>query len=247
MIKEMVYIIKLAVNDLRNVIRDRFFVFAFFAYPIMLILFSRIIIHLIAPRVENVFPIATNFPLIFMFFIVIIPFIFSFISAFLILDERDEHLLTVLRVMPISRNSYLIYRMFFMSLFSFIVLLIFPLVSGLIDGTQFSYAAYIPVAILFALFTPLSALLVASFATNKVQAFAIFKIGGTVFMLPIFAFFLNLGDLKYIFSPIPNFWSLISLESVIQNGTLDIAHLIIGFVFHIVLIAILFYIFNKKN
>jgi hypothetical protein len=69
---------------------------------------------------------------------------------------------------------------------------------------------------------------------------------GTVFMLPIFAVLLNLGDLKYIFSPIPNFWSIMALESVVQNGTLDIVHLSVGFVFHIVLIAVLFYIFNKK-
>ena len=243
----MVFVLKLAVNDFRNIIRDRFFVFAFFAYPVMLIMFSRIMIHLIAPKIESMFPLAANFPLLFMFFIIIIPFIFSFISAFLILDERDEHLLTVLRVMPISRNSYPIYRMFFMSLFSFIVLMIFPPMSGLIDGTQFSYTSYLPVAILFALFTPFTALLVASFATNKVQAFAIFKIGGTVFILPIFAFFLNLGDLKYIFSPIPNFWSLIALDSVIKNGIIDIVPLAVGFVFHIVLITLLFYIFNKKN
>ena len=243
----MVFVLKLAVNDFRNIIRDRFFVFAFFAYPVMLIMFSRIMIHLIAPKIESMFPLAANFPLLFMFFIIIIPFIFSFISAFLILDERDEHLLTVLRVMPISRNSYLIYRMFFMSLFSFIVLMIFPPMSGLIDGTQFSYTSYLPVAILFALFTPFTALLVASFATNKVQAFAIFKIGGTVFILPIFAFFLNLGDLKYIFSPIPNFWSLIALDSVIKNGIIDIVPLAVGFVSHIVLITLLFYIFNKKN
>ncbi|EMR75691.1 ABC-2 family transporter protein [Thermoplasmatales archaeon SCGC AB-540-F20] len=243
----MVFVLKLAVNDFKNVIRDRMFVFLFFAYPVMLILISRIIVHLIAPRIGDVFSLAENFSVLFMFFTIAIPMIYSFIVAFLILDERDEHLLTVLRVMPISRNSYLIYRMFFMSLFAFITLLIFPPFSGLVDGTQFSYPAYIPVAILFALFTPFLALLVASFATNKVQAFAIFKIGGTVFMLPIFAFFLNLGDLKYIFSPIPNFWSIMALDSVVQNGTLDIVHLAIGFVFHITLIAVLFYIFNKKN
>jgi len=100
---------------------------------------------------------------------------------------------------------------------------------------------------LFALFTPFLALVVSSFAQNKVQAFAIFKISGTVFMLPIFAFFLNLGELKYIFSPIPNFWTLMSLDSVLQNGAVDIIHLGVGFVFHIVLLAVLFYIFNKKN
>jgi len=211
----MVNVLKLAVNDLRNIIRDRMFVFLFFAYPVMLILVSRIIVHLIAPRIENMFPLAGEFSVLFMFFTIAIPMIFSFLAAFLILDERDEHLLTVLRVMPISRNNYLIYRMFFMSLFAFIVLLIFPPLSGLVDGTQFSYPAYIPVAILFALFTPFSALLV--------------------------------SYLKYIFSPIPNFWSIMSLDSVLQNGTLDIVHLGIGFVFHIALIGVLFYIFNKKN
>jgi len=243
----MVYALKLAVNDLRNTIRDRLLVFLLLFYPVLLIVFSRILVHLIAPRIEDVFPIAAKFSVVLMFFLILIPMIFSFIVGFLILDERDEHLLTVLRVMPISRNSYLIYRMFFISLFAFIVLLIFPPLSGLVDGTQFSYPAYIPVAILFALFTPFLALLVSSFAQNKVQAFAIFKISGTVFILPIFAFFLNLGDLKYIFSPIPNFWTLMSLDSVLQNGTLDIVHLGIGFVFHIALIAALFYIFNKRN
>jgi len=243
----MVFILKLAVNDFRNIIRDRFFLFAFFAYPVLFIIFSRIMVHLIAPRIESYFPLAANFSFLFMFLVILVPFIFSFISAFLILDERDEHLLTVLRVMPISRNSYLIYRMLFMSLFAFIVLLIFPPTSGLIDNTQFSYIAYIPVAILFALFTPFTALLVSSFATNKVQAFAIFKIGGSVFLLPIFAFLLNLGNLKYIFSPIPNFWAMLALDTVITKGTIDFIPLAIGFIYQIMLIAVLFYIFNKKN
>ena len=104
----MVYILKLAINDLRNVIRDRMFVFLFFAYPVMLILVSRIIVHLIAPRIENMFRLAGEFSVLFMFFTIAIPMIYSFLAAFLIIDERDEHLLTVLRVMPISRNSYLI-------------------------------------------------------------------------------------------------------------------------------------------
>ena len=125
--------------------------------------------------------------------------------------------------------------------------MIFPPISGLIDNTQFSYIAYIPVAILFALFTPFIALLVSSFATNKVQAFAIFKIGGTVFLLPIFAFLLNLDTIKYIFSPIPNFWSMLALDTVIKKGTIDIVPLIVGFAYQIVLIAVLFYVFNKKN
>jgi hypothetical protein len=38
----------------------------------------------------------------------------------------------------------------------------------------------------------------------------------------------------------------VALDSVIKNGTHDIVHLGIGFAFHIALLTILFYIFNKK-
>ena len=241
----MVSILKLAVNDLKNILRDHFLVYASIVLPIMIIVIARIIKHWIAPEISDIYPIVNNFPMLFMLFAIMPPFVYGFITAFLIIDERDEHLLTVLRVMPISRNSYLIYRMLFMSIFSFIVLLLFPPLSGLLDNTQFSYVNYIPIAVLLTLFTPFSGLLVSSFATNKVQAFAIFKISATVFLLPLFAFLIS-GNLRYIFGVIPNFWAFICLNDVIYKSSFDIIPLVIGFVYQIALIAGLFYIFNKK-
>ncbi len=243
----MVYILRLAINDFKNIIRDRFLVYAAIIVPLMLIIISQIIVQWIAPGLKETIPIAGNYQIIFMLFTSMLPLMYGFIAAFLILDERDEHLLTVLRVMPISRNSYLIYRMLFLSVFSFIVLLIYPPLSGLlVDFPQFSYLEYIPIALLLTLITPFSALLVSSFATNKVQAFAIFKISGTVFIIPLFIFLLT-DNLKYIFAPIPNFWAFITLKEVISTGVNDYVHLVIGFVYIIALIAILFYLFNKKN
>lgn len=242
----MVYVLRLAINDFKNIIRDKFLVYAAIAMPLMVIIISRIILHWIAPTLRDTVPLAGNYSMIFILFATMIPLVYGFIVAFLILDERDEHLLTVLRVMPISRNSYLIYRMLFLSIFSFIVMLLFPPLSGLLENTQFSYMQYIPIALLFTLLTPFSALMVSSFATNKVQAFAIFKISGTVFLIPLFIFLIT-DNLKYIFSPIPNFWAFITLKKVISTGTNDYLHLGIGFVYIIVLIAVLFYIFNKKN
>jgi len=242
----MVYVLRLAINDFKNIVRDRFLVYAAIVLPLMVIVVSRIILHWIAPTLKDTIPLAGNYSMIFMLCVTMIPLVYGFIVAFLILDERDEHLLTVLRVMPISRNSYLIYRMLFLSIFSFIVMLIFPPLSGLLENTQFSYIQYIPIALLFALLTPFSALMVSSFATNKVQAFAIFKISGTVFMIPLFIFLIT-DNLKYIFAPIPNFWAFITLKELITTGTNDYLHLGIGFVYTIVLIAVLFYIFNKKH
>jgi len=242
----MVTVFGLAVNDFKNIIRDKLLISLAILYPVILIMFSQILVQFIAPGLEETIPVAGNFTIFFILFVTIIPILYGFIASFLILDEKDEHLLTVLRVMPISRNTYLIYRMLFLTFFSFIVLLIFPPLSGLIENTQFSYPEFIPIALLFCLLTPFSAMLVSSFASNKVQAFAIFKVSATIYMLPLFTFLIT-DNLKYIFSPAPNFWGVISLKELIQNGTNDYPHLIIGFVYTIILIVLLFYIFNKKN
>jgi fluoroquinolone transport system permease protein len=241
----MVNVFRLAINDLKNILRDKFLVYAAIAMPLFVIIISRIILHWIAPTIKDTIPLAGNYAMIFMLFVTMIPLVYGFIVAFLILDERDEHLLTVLRVMPISRNSYLVYRMLFLSIFSFIVMLLFPPLSGLLENTEFSYISYIPIALLFTLLTPFSALMVSSFATNKVQAFAIFKISGTIFLIPLFIFLIT-DNLKYIFAPIPNFWAFIALKELITSGTNDFLHLGIGFLYSITLIAVLFYIFNKK-
>jgi fluoroquinolone transport system permease protein len=242
----MVAVFRLAVNDFKNIIRDKLLISLAILYPVVLVMFSQILVQFIAPNLKDSIPLTGNFTVFFMLFVTIIPILYGFIASFLILDEKDEHLLTVLRVMPISRNTYLVYRMLFLTFFAFMVLLIFPPLSGLLENTQFSYPEYIPIAVLFSLLTPFSAMLVSSFATNKVQAFAIFKISATIYMLPLFTFLIS-DNLKYIFSPAPNFWGFIALREVISSGTNDYLHLIIGFIYTIILIIGLFYIFNKKN
>jgi hypothetical protein len=243
----MVNVIKLAINDFRNITRDRFLVFASIFYPILIIFFTRIIKHWIAPELSDTYGFLDLkfYPILFMLVAIMGPLLYGFITSFLIIDERDEHLLTVLRVMPISRNTYLLYRMFFLTIASFCVVMVLPLGTGLLNGTQFSYIEYIPIAILFSLFTPFSALLVGAFAQNKVQAFAIFKLSGTVFLAPIIGLFFD--NIKYAFGFIPNFWTFMSLDILAKEGTLDLLHLSIGFAFHIALLVVLFYIFNKKN
>ena len=243
----MVFIFRLAINDMKNIIRDKFLVYASIGVPLLLIIVSQIFVLWVGPSLEKTIPLASNYIAIFLLCTTMLPIMYGFISAFLILDEKDEHLLTVLRVMPISRNAYLIYRMLFMSIFSFIVLLIYPALSGLLgEFPNFSYIDYIPVALLFTLITPFSALMVSSFATNKVQAFALFKISGTIFIIPLFSFLVS-GYLRYLFAPVPNFWAIITLKNVIDSGINDYLHLGVGFIYLIALIVVLLYIFNKKN
>jgi len=235
----MVHVSKLFVNDLRNIVRDRLLLYTAFLIPLLIIIFTRLVIPWLS---ENIIPLQLYYPLLFMLIVITIPMMFGFVTGFLIMDERDENLLTVLRVMPISRSAYLIYRMAFMSVLSFIYILLFPALTGLIDISLFNY---LPIAVLLALFTPVMGLIANIVANNKVQAFAVFKMLGGVFFLPLFAFFIN-NDLKYIFGVIPNFWTFMALDKLLNTGSQDVVFLGIGFIYHLVFLALLFYLFNKK-
>jgi len=235
----MVQIRKLLLNDIRNIIRDRLLLYTAFLIPLIIIIFTRLVIPWLS---ENIVPLQQYYSLLFMLIVITIPMMFGFVIGFLIMDERDENLLTVLRVMPISRNTYLIYRMLFVSILSLVYILLFPLLTGLID---IDFIDYLPIGVLLAFLTPVLGLVANIVATNKVQAFAVFKTLGGVFYIPLFAFFIN-NDLKYILGIIPNFWTFMALDKLLTTGQQDYVFLGIGFVLHLILLGVLFYLFNKK-
>jgi fluoroquinolone transport system permease protein len=235
----MVQIRKLLLNDIRNIIRDRLLLYTAFLIPLIIIIFTRLVIPWLS---ENVVPLQQYYSLLFMLIVITIPMMFGFVIGFLIMDERDENLLTVLRVMPISRNTYLIYRMLFVSILSLVYILLFPLLTGLID---IGFIDYLPIGVLLAFLTPVLGLVANIVATNKVQAFAVFKTLGGVFYIPLFAFFIN-NDFKYILGIIPNFWTFMALDKLLTTGQQDYVFLGIGFVLHLILLGVLFYLFNKK-
>jgi len=227
-------------NDLKNIFRDRMLVFSAVFAPIMFLVIGRIVFPWIT---ENYYSnLLLFYPAFFMLFVVFIPMIFGFVAGFLIMDERDENLLTVLRVMPISRSSYLFYRMFLLSILSFIFVLVFPWLTGLIEV---SFWNYLPIAVLFAVFTPVLGLIVNIIATNKIQAFALFKTLGGVFMLPVFALAVE-GWLQYVFSPIPNFCTFMALDNLLKSGTNDYLFIVIGLIYHFAILGGLFHLFNKN-
>ena len=230
-------------NDVRNILRDRLYVWIFLLYPAMIIVISRFLVPWIA---DNMFAGLTGlYPLIFMLMANVIATIFGFITAFLIMDERDENLLTVLRVMPISRSQYLLYRMTLMTAFAFFWAAIFPWLTGLITVDFFTY---LPIAFMFTLIVPIVALLVNVLASNKVQGFAMMKMLGGVWMLPLLAFFLHgtAEPLRYIFGMFPNFWTYMSLDKLLTNGFHDPLHIGIGIAISFGAIIVLFKIFNKR-
>jgi len=89
----MVHVSKLLVNDLRNILRDRLLLYSAFLIPLIIIIFTRLVIPWLS---ENIVPLQQYYSLLFMLFATTIPMMFGFVTGFLIMDERDENLLTVL-------------------------------------------------------------------------------------------------------------------------------------------------------
>lgn len=130
------------------------------------------------------------------------PVMFGVIIGFLLLDERDDRTLTALQVTPLSLNQYLAYRIGLpMGLSVVMMLLSFPL-AGLV---QFPLRYVLLVALLAAPLAPLFALVLAAVSTNKVQGFAITKGVGSLFIIPLIAYFVPL-PWQWLFGLVPTFW-----------------------------------------
>ena len=92
----MAIVFRLAINDFKNIVRDTLLISLAVIYPVILVVFSQILVQFIAPNLEGTIPLAGNLIVFFILFITIIPILYGFIASFLILDEKDEHLLNVL-------------------------------------------------------------------------------------------------------------------------------------------------------
>lgn len=138
------------------------------------------------------------------FFVEMCPLIFAFLTAFLLLDERDDQTLTALQVTPLTMTTYLAYRIFLPILFSVLVMfLVFPL-SNLVD---ISMRDLLLTGMAAAPTAPMIALLIASTAKNKVQGFALMKVTGQLLLVPVISFFVGPGW-ELLFGILPTYWPM---------------------------------------
>jgi fluoroquinolone transport system permease protein len=163
-----------------------------------------LIARFLLPWVGEQFPaVVPYFPLIVMLMIVQVVSSIGFVGASILLDERDEDVLTAIRVMPVSATYFLTYRL----LFTVLVSLAYALAMIRFTGLVFvPWPEAVAAAFLFACLGPVVLLVLAVFSTNKVEGLAVFKGLSLVLLLPAASFFIS-GGLKYAFGIIPVYWS----------------------------------------
>ena len=155
-------------------------------------------------RRELGFDLAPYYPLLMSFVAVMAPSMAGMVIGFLLLDERDDQVLTALMVTPTPLAGYLTYRILLpLALGWLITLVVYPL-AGL---AELKWIDLFAVAGLAACNGPVTALFLAAFAENKLTGFALVKILNSINMVPVLAYFAP-GAWQLLAGVVPAFWPM---------------------------------------
>lgn len=229
-------ILSLINADLRQIFRDKTLTVFLFG-PMVLI----VLLRLFVPYLTTQYPVIEPYqPMIIMFAGIQTAISFGFIISFIILDEKDENVLQVIRVLPISPFYFILYRLLFATVFSSLGAFLLINLSGIAyPGLMNS----VLLSVQYGLTAPFITLIITTYAKNKVEGMAFFKGVDLILLLPLLSFFTE-GNFAYIFSIIPAFWTYNLFNESISGGNI-LLYFSIGLIVYSTVIALLFIQFKR--
>ncbi|MCK5761815.1 MAG: hypothetical protein KAH16_02820 [Candidatus Izimaplasma sp.] len=232
------------VSEIKNITRDKMYIF-FAVYPIIL----GYIGYLLVPYIDNRVPVTSLVPeIIVMFLILMTSYVFGALTGFTLLDDKDDNVLMSLKITPISVKQYVIVKLVISFIFGIIASIILILFTSFLPDA--AIWEIILITFVASLQAPGVALIVNSFASNKVEGFVIMKLSAMILILPVVAFYVV--EWQEIFLALaPGFWSARMIEMELVPG-LDynftfVVYFIIGVIYNIVVLSLLMKIYVKKS
>lgn len=235
-------------SEIRNVRRDKMYIF-FALFPVILCLIG----YFLIPYIENQVQPGNPAPqIVAMFLILMTGYIFGAVTAFTLLDDKDDNVLMSLKITPISVRLYVIVKLAVSYIFGFIATLLLTLVTNFLPDASFWEVLLI--AAVGALQAPAIALIVNSFSKNKVEGFVIMKLSGLILMVPVLVFFIQSWQEVFLILA-PGFWPGRMIHiSMMESGLVPqvdinftfIVYFIIGVVYNILFLSLLMKLHNKK-
>lgn len=144
----------------------------------------------------------------------------GFLFGLLMVDEKDTGVRQALAVSPVSPERMLLVR----SVTSVVLMVIWPLVSVTVmnaawHGLAVAWWSWLPLVAVLALGAPVTALAVAAFAGNKVEAMALYKGINFMALVPL-ALYLVPADAgwRWLFLALPSAWGLQAFEALRSGG-----------------------------
>lgn len=230
-------------SELKKWVRDPMIRFMLI-YP----LFFGIIGRYILPRIaENTaFSIEMYADFILTILTLMIPQIYGAIFGFSILDDRDDSILTSIRITPLSIHQFLSFKFFTVLILGYISCIFVMWFSQI---GNLSLLQILLIAFVASLGSPVTGFLINAFAKNKIEGFAIMKSFGTTLLFPFLALFF-VDYKQFFFAFVPGFWPAKAISVLIQTPNLNPLsfreYLLIGFIY-VVLLNIITYPFFLKR
>jgi fluoroquinolone transport system permease protein len=230
--------------ELRNMTRDRLYVFFFF-YPVLLGVAG----YFLIPYLQGVVGPGNFLPeIIAMLFILMTGYMFGALTAFTLLDDKDDNVLMSLKITPISVKMYVAVKLVVSFIFGFIATMVIIYATNFLPNS--SFGTILLISVVGALQAPGIALIINSFARNKVEGFVMMKMSALILGIPVIAFFVqSWQEVFLIFAP--GFWSarMIQMElitSIEVNFTL-IVYFFLGVIYNLLFVTLFMWIYSKRN
>lgn len=176
------------------------------------------------------------------FFMLLIPMMTGMVYGFILVDERDEGIITAISVTPSGKPGYLKTRLGIPMALSFIFIILFLYLLK-IQGSH-SLPEIILLSALIASQSLFILLVLGAFADNKIMGLAIAKGFGILLMGPILDYVLP-GNLKWLGAFSPMFWT--GRAFMAENAQHFWFFLLIATIIHIMLIFILYTRFIRRS
>lgn len=184
-------VISLSVSDLRNIVRDPILVLSMLG-PLVIAAGFKFALPVAAELVKKqfAFDISVYMDFIMGLLLMFTPMLIGILIGFIILEERDENLVTYYSVTPLGKTGYIIYRI----LNPFIISLVFSALIVIFTGPDSKVSLkMVPVVLMASLEAPMITLLLGAFAGNRVEGLAFSKAFGVLFFGPLIGYFVKSG------------------------------------------------------
>jgi fluoroquinolone transport system permease protein len=189
------------------------------------------------------FDLSEYYPFIASFFIMLPPMLYGFAFGFIILDERDERLLTYFMVTPLSRTGYLMYRIASSTVMGFLFCFLIIGFSGLV---RITFLKMVPVALMVSLEAPLMAFFLAAFADNKVEGIALGKGIGVLYAAPFIGYFIR-SDWQLLAGIVPPYWVSKAFLAAKEGSGSFAFYVLVGIFVHLVYFVFLVRRFQNRS
>lgn len=229
-------------NELRSISRDPLYIF-FGIYPVILGIVGYFLVDYMEGRTPEPWP-----QILAMFLILMTGYVFGALTAFTLLDDKDDNVLMSLKITPIDVKSYVLVKLIVSYIFGVIATVVITFATGFLSGS--SAITIIVISFVAALQGPGVVLIVNAFSENKVEGFVYMKMTGLILILPVVAFFYTAWQEVFLVIA-PGFWSarMIQMELLptMETNFTFIVYTIFGVIYNLLFVYVFMKIYAKKS